>query len=414
MPRTTIFRSRLATHLVVLGAAAGSLSAAGAQAADKPAGKTYTVKAGDTLFSIARVLLGDQSLWAQIYRLNTDAITDPHWIYPGTVLKLVGDPGTHAVSAVETPAPESQTARPAAQEPSRPAVQEPSRPAAAVPSRPVPQAERPAVVVVEPPDEQDPPVRSDTLFAKRRGLDARAALRGYREQPYRALRPGEFFSAGYLTEGRHLSFGYLLGTVTPQQIRNLSEMSTATLYTEVALAPPAGASYQPNDSLLVVQTFPGPAGFGEIVYPTGMVRVTGHNGRQMLGTVVSVYGPIRSGQRVVPAEKFVDGGTIRAQPVANGVEGELLGQRETRELKHPQDFLFINRGTKDGVARGDLFEIRRDAGPRDGAADNVDELMATVQVVHVRERSATVKVLNVVSPDIPPGTRVKQVAKLPS
>jgi hypothetical protein len=39
--------------------------------------------------------------------------------------------------------------------------------------------------------------------------------------------------------------------------------------------------------------------------------------------------------------------------------------------------------------------------------------MATMQVVHVRERSATARLLNVVSPDIAPGTQAWQVAKLP-
>jgi hypothetical protein len=33
--------------------------------------------------------------------------------------------------------------------------------------------------------------------------------------------------------------------------------------------------------------------------------------------------------------------------------------------------------------------------------------------VHVRERTATVRVTGVISPDVPLGTRVKQVARLP-
>jgi hypothetical protein len=39
--------------------------------------------------------------------------------------------------------------------------------------------------------------------------------------------------------------------------------------------------------------------------------------------------------------------------------------------------------------------------------------MATLQVVHVRERSATARLLNVISPDMPSGLEARQVAKLP-
>lgn len=396
MPRTTIFRSNVSLALMLLGAAAGPLSAAAAQPTAKPA--TYTVKPGDTLVSIARQVLGDQALWNQIYQLNTDRISDPSHIVPGQVLRLA------AVEKGSEPASKPEPKAPAIVAP-KPAVAEPLEI-----TKPTPQPERPLVVTE--PEPQEP--RSDSLFARRKGIDARSALRTYREQPYRPLRKGEFYSAGFLTEGESLPFGQLLGSVTPQQIRNLSERSTATMFTAVAIAPPPGAQYHVGDSLLVVQTFEGPSGFGDIVTPTGMVRVTGQSGNQALATVVSVYGAIRNGQQTIPIEKFSDGGSTRAQPVANGLTGAILTQREPRELKHPQGFLFIDKGSKDGVARGDVFEVRRDVRPRAGTSDTVDELMAVLQVVHVRDRSATVKILNVISPDIPPGTRVKQVGKLPS
>lgn len=65
-----------------------------------PAGKTYTIKSGDTLWDIARVKLGNGTKWQSIYNLNKAAIeaaakkygrsssSNGWWIYPGTVLKL--------------------------------------------------------------------------------------------------------------------------------------------------------------------------------------------------------------------------------------------------------------------------------------------------------------------------------------
>jgi LysM repeat protein len=392
----TIFRFEVPLSVLVLGTAAGSLSAAVAQPAASKA-ETYTVKPGDTLFSIARKLYGDESMWAQIYRLNTGSIADPKWIRPGQVLTLVASDKVRAVPAQDTPAPDKPAAEPAASSPAPEII------------KPTPQPERKPVVI-----ETDAEPSGDTLFARRRTLDAAAALKTYREQPYRPLRRGEFFAAGFLTEGEKFPFGKLLGAVTPQQIRAVTERTMATLYTEVALLPPEGAQYQVNDSLLIVAVYEAPSGYGDIVLPTGMVRVTGQSGKQTLGTVVSVFAAIRSGQAVLPIEKFVPGSAARAQPVADGVTGVVITQREPRELKHPHNFLFLSVGKKDGVSRGDLFEVRRDPAKRTDAADTIDEPMALLQVVHVRDKTATAKIINVISPDIAPGTRVKQVAKLPS
>lgn len=59
-----------------------------APAAVGTSGKTYTVKAGDTLSLIAREHLGDANAYMKIFNANKDLLTDPDKIKAGQVLKL--------------------------------------------------------------------------------------------------------------------------------------------------------------------------------------------------------------------------------------------------------------------------------------------------------------------------------------
>ena len=52
-------------------------------------GKTYIVKSGDCLWSIAKRVYGDGSQYTKIYEANTDIIKNPNdFIYVGQVLKI--------------------------------------------------------------------------------------------------------------------------------------------------------------------------------------------------------------------------------------------------------------------------------------------------------------------------------------
>lgn len=48
---------------------------------------TYVVRSGDTLWDICAAGLGSPWLWPQVWSLNPE-ITNPHWIYPGQVVRL--------------------------------------------------------------------------------------------------------------------------------------------------------------------------------------------------------------------------------------------------------------------------------------------------------------------------------------
>jgi nucleoid-associated protein YgaU len=60
----------------------------GGDGAAAQAGKTYTVKSGDTLSGIAKAHLGDANAYMKIFEANRDQLSDPNLIKPGQVLKM--------------------------------------------------------------------------------------------------------------------------------------------------------------------------------------------------------------------------------------------------------------------------------------------------------------------------------------
>ncbi len=364
--------------------------------AQEPLPQTHTVRKGDTLWDLAQHYLRDPFLWPGIYRQNTDVVEDPHWIYPGEILRIAPVDNVAAVPTMDTPPPPAplDTNSMTAPDSSQDLAQGPQQPSLAE--------------TETRPEDQEP------LFERQRTRSVADILRAYTEQPYRPLRRSEFYSSGFLTENERLPYGRVLGPVPPQQIRATSNRASALPYTIIAIDAPQGATYEVGDSLLLVQLRGELEPYGHIVSPTGLARVLEAVDGQYLASIVATYGPIRNGQRVLPVESFSPGSGARAVAVSDGVRGSLLGGLGRQDLKEPQMVVFIDKGRESGVAAGDLFEIRRRPQRLSDGTLRVDEVMATLQIVHVRDRTATALVLNVISPDIPPGTDVLQVAKLPS
>ena len=51
-------------------------------------GDVYTVVRGDTLWDICQVFFGNPEAWPGLWSINNDEITNPHYIFPGQLLRL--------------------------------------------------------------------------------------------------------------------------------------------------------------------------------------------------------------------------------------------------------------------------------------------------------------------------------------
>ena len=333
------------------------------------AAQTHTVHQGDTLWDLAKRYRGDPFLWPDIYRMNTAVVEDPHWIYPGEVLRLAGAETMASVPAVDTPAPaaapapeaqvsdsltttaEAAAVAPAAEEPANeePAAQEP------LPTgRQASLAELTQAPVGDDSDEPEP------LFGPKPANTLRETLLAYTRKEYRPLRRSEFYASGFLTENQSLPFAKLIGPVTPSQIGS-PIINDVMPFATIAIEAPRGATYQIGDTLLLAQRGGELKPFGSAVLPTGLARVTDTVSGRYLAVVEAIYAPIRPGQVALPAEKFTPAGGEHAVPVSDGVRGKFLGGPKRQELKAPQMVVFIDKGRQDGVAAGDIFEVRRKA-----------------------------------------------------
>jgi LysM repeat protein len=349
---------------------------------------SHTVAEGETLWEIAQMYYGDPLLWPEIYRLNTAVVEDPHWIYPGEVLNL-----SQLIAQGE---PERQAADTLAPGDTLQAVD--------------------TAMVAEPPPLGDTTETQVSMFDTRPNPQQQVerSLAIYLEQPYRPLRRGEFYSAGFLTEEEDLPWARVIRGTDRPSVASLEFRGQAQLYGEIALVPASNASYHVGDSLLVARIDRTLENWGDVVVPSGIVRITEIQPQQILGQLVAQYGAPRAGFPYVglPLEPFRDPGEVRPVPVEQGLDGHVIAVRDEQPLVGLQEFIFIDRGRRDGVVPGDMFEAYRPPGTEEGDASAGQ--IQTLLVVHTRERSATALVVTVTRGDLRAGTPVRLTRKMPS
>jgi LysM repeat protein len=345
----------------------------------RPEGNTYTVKRGDTLWDIAAAYLGDAFLWPEIYRLNTDQIDDPHWIYPGEILRL---------------------------------------PVQAVPVATVPQTGQPGVPpapVVEQPRRNNEP----TIFASRAAAGRRLGSSTAPVVPPRVAL-GDVVSAPYLEseKGPRATGRIMFGADIPGIDRPRST-SNFQLYDRLLMIVPPGSVAAERDRFVAYTRGPDQEGIGMVVVPSGLVEVVRapRNNEPAVVQVVELYTQLNADDKVVPLDTLGAGATGTPTRIpANAMRtSKILAIHRPAVLPSLDYFILSDLSSRDGLKIGDEVQIFRPREEPKGDDGPVlpEVQIATAQVVRVTRFGMTARITSQAQPAIRQGESIRVTARMP-
>jgi len=338
--------------------------------------RTHVVKKGDTLWDLAKQYFGDAFLWPEIYRLNTDQIEDPHWIYPGETLRLP-DPG--ALKAQQM----GQNTGPAA------------NPAGA----PRPQAQH-RMTVFNP----------DADASERRGRESY----NLRESAA-AVRPGEYFASPFVwSAGGPANRGVLEQATEGPGIAIIEAERPMQFLEPMFVNLPQDAAGRIGDQFLVYRRDSLIENQGQVLVPTGIIKLVSAaaNGRAR-ALLVKKFEDVFEGQAIVALD------SPRVRPGVHPVRVEFgLATRVTwlnynPVLPQTGSYLILAAGAKDGLVLGDQVTLLRSRTADSRGVGLPDEEVAVAQVTHVTQWGAGAIILRTMQAGVTQGMKALVTAKMP-
>ena len=403
MKRMTISRFKGSGALIAADvlAAAAPLSAQDTTAVMQQQ-RVHLVREGETLWTLAEFYLGDPFLWPEIYRINTLVVEDPHWIFPGEELSLIPPDTVPLVADPNQPLQVGDSVL---------IPQVDSLPQADSLQLPIvgdPELQNQVTEAQPPPPPPPPPARALPTVLRKLGEETRRGLTVARITPPRPPGRLRFYSAGFLTEREEFPWAEVLGAVGKSTLSTLRATSSATVYQRVSIRAPENATYQVGDSLVLLRLSRLIPDWGRIVVPTAIARVVQVSGREVEARIEMQFERVADGQVALPVEPFRDRGDVEPVPIENGMRGSIIAVRNLHPLAGLLNVVFIDRGRRDGIVPGDVFEvIVEDEGSLFPARP-----VATLRVVHVRQRSASVMIMSLQGVDVRPGATVRLIRKM--
>lgn len=342
--------------------------ALGSLAVAAPAQETHAVRRGDNLWDLAARYLADPFRWPEIHRLNAGIVEDPHWIYPGEVLRLPGRGGAPAGAVAA-----AVRARGAGGEES---------------------FDAPSLF------DQD---RSRGAMGP--GLSFDAAARGS------VVSFSDFYRAGFLAREAELApLGWTVRHFGENPL-DLDLPPAVRLHDRVLLDL-GGASAAPGDVWQAIQWDRTVGTHGRIVRSVAVLRLTDVGADTARARVTHLFGPFEEGDPVIPAEPYVPQPGVLPEPVEDGLAARLIGFEVEQPLISPGDAVFLDVGAEAGVRLGDEFAVFGGA-VREGSGGRLDDALCTVRVVRVRPTTSTAMVVSLREAGAEPGAAARMVRRMP-
>ncbi len=329
---------------------------------------THVVRKGDTLWDIARTYLKDPFKWPEVFQRNTDVVENPHWIYPGEVIRI----------------PNSEV---------RPEV------LARLTTRPAPA----------------PPVLDRTVFATLPAMSSdRVQSNGQVIGRGRtgSVRLGEVEAAPFADrQGGPRGAGRLAAAYDRPGIAAKASEQRFSLEDAVFVELPNGRPARLGDRYLVFVPGPVISDESQLMIPTAIIRVEGIQAGQLtLARIVRQFGDIRLDQSVVPLESAVPAVAMAPTAIANGGTAHVLWVHEDPVLPSVQSYVVLSREAGSEVGVGDQFTLMDASVDRTHPAPPVPAAVA--QVVRVTPYAITAIVVDHDQPTVRAGMPARLTARM--
>ena len=350
---------------------------------------SHQVLGGDTLWDLAARYLADPFRWPEIYDLNPQVVEDPHWIYPGELLRMPGARVDSGERVAESPVEAQGYAR---GEPNlnKAGDQETRR-------------------SFGPPGE----FPEGSVFRVDPSAPSYGSLSISQVEPRPVVSMSDFDSTPVL-EDRQVSVAAGTTFRVVAEIHPDIKLPRAARLNDEIVVHLNGPALEVGDYLKAVQWGRSLGTAGHVLYTVAAVRVTRtFPGRDSVrAEVVRLFGDYRVGDALVLAEEYTVIPGVKAEPEEAGPVGTVIGFSVDQTLIGTGELLFLDVGAADGVQVGDEFAVFS-ASEHAAEMALIEDRLSTVLVVHTSDGTSTARAVEIRDPGMRPGVPVRRVERMP-